>query len=316
MAINILCATDNNFAPYCGIMLTSLLENNRENNICIYLLVDETFSTTEQKKYMQLTTKHNQQLHIVTVDNKLLDGMPFFDLNHPITLPTYYRLLAGRLLPAHVHKIIHIDCDAIIAGNLKPLWDINLEGKAIACVKDCWINFSDDFHNRLGYSNAEGYFNAGVLVMNLDYWRTNGLDTRMEAYLQQHHDSLKYMDQDLLNGVLHSEKLWLPERYNFQPKFLLKCYWELYSDSFRDTLAQEYRQAVIVHYIGSVKPWQFYYHGWPFDKLWNHYCNISMWRKCRVRRPYKIYLKQMAKRILVPAQVRQQHELIWQTIAD
>ena len=31
--INILCATDNGYAPYCGIMLTSLLENNKESSV-------------------------------------------------------------------------------------------------------------------------------------------------------------------------------------------------------------------------------------------------------------------------------------------
>lgn len=316
MPINILCATDNNFAPYCGIMLTSLLENNRESNLCIYTLVDRSFPPIERKKYMQLAAKYNQQLHIMTVDNDMLDGMPLFDIKHPITLPTYYRLLAARLLPDHVHKIIYIDCDAIVARCLKPLWDTNLEGKAIACVKDAWIHFCDDFHNRLGYSNAEGYFNAGVLVINLDYWRTHGLDTRIATYVQQYHDSLTYMDQDLLNGVLHGEKVWLPERYNFQTQYLLNRYWERYSDTFRNTLVQEYRQAAIVHYIGIVKPWQFRYHGYPFDRLWNCYCNISLWRRCRVRRPRRLYLEQLVKRILMPTREQQRLKQKWHIIAD
>lgn len=36
-SINILCATDDNYAPYCGVMLTSLLENNKQYNIDIYI---------------------------------------------------------------------------------------------------------------------------------------------------------------------------------------------------------------------------------------------------------------------------------------
>lgn len=36
--MNIVCATDDNYVPLCGIMLTSLLENNRGSHVDIYIL--------------------------------------------------------------------------------------------------------------------------------------------------------------------------------------------------------------------------------------------------------------------------------------
>lgn len=35
--MNIVCATDDNYVPLCGIMLTSLLENNRGSHVDIYI---------------------------------------------------------------------------------------------------------------------------------------------------------------------------------------------------------------------------------------------------------------------------------------
>ena len=92
--MNILCATDINFAPYCGIMLTSLLENNcREatNDVNVYVLVDKSFTPTEKNKYKKLCTRYGAQLYLITVDNQLLPPLPIYDIHqHPITIPTYY----------------------------------------------------------------------------------------------------------------------------------------------------------------------------------------------------------------------------------
>jgi stage IV sporulation protein A len=68
MSINVICATDNDFAPYCGVMLTSLFENNRKSKLSVFVLVDESFSSRNQRRYMQLGAKYGQALHIVKVD--------------------------------------------------------------------------------------------------------------------------------------------------------------------------------------------------------------------------------------------------------
>lgn len=316
--MNILCATDNHFAPFCGIMLTSLFENNRReavsDDINVYVLVDNTFSPIQKHKYQKLCSRYGMRLHIIVVDNRILPPLPLNDIHHPITLPTYYRLLAGKLLPTTVHKTIYLDCDIIVAQNLRPLWDISLDGKPLACVRDCLLNFDQPHCARLGYNPNEGYFNAGMLVINLDYWRQNDIETRLADYAQKHYDKLHYMDQDLLNGALHGQVLWLPERYNFQPPFLLNDYWNQYPTDYHNTLVQEYHQAAIIHYIGISKPWHFSYRGSPFHTLWDHYRKISPWRHCRHYKPLRQYLRQTAKRLIHPDRVRRKLEQTWHNI--
>ena len=316
--MNILCATDINFAPYCGIMLTSLLENNcREatNDVNVYVLVDKSFTPTEKNKYKKLCTRYGAQLYLITVDNQLLPPLPIYDIHqHPITIPTYYRLLANRLLPSEVHKIIYLDCDIIVARSLLPLWNINLDGKPLACVRDCVLNYDNRHYTQLGYNPDDGYFNAGVLVINLDYWRQNNIEARLTDYAQQHYDSLIFMDQDLLNGTLHGEVLWLQERYNFQPRFLFNKIWNLYSTDYHNTFVHEYQNAVIVHYIGKDKPWHFSYRGLPFDTLWDYYRTKSLWRSCRIYNPLRLYLRQTLKRLLFPARVQRRHKQFWHDI--
>lgn len=42
MKINIVCATDDNYVPYCDIMQTSLFENNRTHDIAVYVMYHQT----------------------------------------------------------------------------------------------------------------------------------------------------------------------------------------------------------------------------------------------------------------------------------
>ena len=113
---NILCATDDNYVPYCGIMLTSLFENNKGLNFCIYILV-EHLSNKSKSEFATLAKKYSQNIEIITVDGEKLKECPIRTGDH-VSIVTYYRLLAPILLPSDVDKILYLDCDMIINGNI------------------------------------------------------------------------------------------------------------------------------------------------------------------------------------------------------
>ena len=311
MAINIVCSTDNRFAPYCGVMLTSLFENNRKSKLSVYVLVDELFSKCNRQKYLQLGKKYNQNLHIVTVDKNLTEDFPINHSFYRITLPTYYRLMASRLLPDEVSKAIYLDGDLIVTGSLESMWAIDIEGKAIAGVRDAWMTFENNSFDHLEYDREQGYFNAGVVILNLDYWRQHHTESQLIDFIQKRHNNLPYMDQDVLNGVLHNNKVWLPERYNLMTKNLMKAYWVDYPDHYHNTLMEELRQVVIVHYCGKIKPWHYRYDGGPFHKEWEHYRRLSPYKHCRIRKPVIKYLKRRVKDLLFPTKRQKRIAATW-----
>ena len=312
MSINVICATDNDFAPYCGVMLTSLFENNRKSKLSVFVLVDESFSSRNQQKYKQLGTKYGQALHIVKVDSKQTADFPVNQSFYHISQPTYYRILATQLLPREVSKVLYLDCDIIVAGSLEPMWATDLEGKAIAGVKDGWMTFENNSYDHLHYDRKYGYFNAGVVMLNLDYWRQHDIETRLLNYIRENHDNLPYMDQDVLNGTLHESTEWLPERYNLQTKNLYKAYWTDFPEHYQNTLMQELSQAVIIHYCGRHKPWNYRYSGGPYHSLWEHYRRLSPYKCCRVRRPIGKYLKRRTKDLLFPSKREKRLAATWQ----
>ena len=87
------------------------------------------------------------------------------------------------------------------------------------------------------YSPSLGYFNAGVLLVNLRYWRENNLSESFFEIINKYPERLRYHDQDVLNIVLKEIKLTLPLKYNVQHGYFFKdpliCL--LYTSHFRKT---------------------------------------------------------------------------------
>lgn len=288
----VLCATDNRYAPYCGIMLTSLLENNKDIGLKVYVLINGKISNSNKRKFQELSGYYGCFLEFVVVnEDSLSPFVPIFTTNHVITLPTYYRLLAAELLPSSVHRAVYLDCDMIVRGSLRPLLDVDLNDVAVAVVKDCVFNGQEEPFERLGYPKSFGYFNAGMLVMNLDYWRKYEVRSQLKAFIEKNYNSLFFMDQDALNGVLYSHKLLLPERFNLQTEFFYQKLWEGYPDFYRESLIRERDDAVVIHYCGSLKPWLFMFNGLAFHEEWEMYRKISLWKHCRSFLPLGRHLK-------------------------
>ena len=303
--IYILCATDDNYAPYCGIMLTSLFVNNKDCQFVVYVFVDGSLTEENVERYKRLGTKYGNDIKLKFVDESLVKRFPL-NKRVAITLPTYYRLLAADLLPDMIHRVIYLDCDALVVGDIKPLWNVNIDGIALAGVMDCALYF-DSLCNRLGYSVEYSYFNAGVLVLNLDYWRENCLTKKVVKFIFDNYSHLRWMDQDALNGTLYNVKLLLPARYNYSTRFFLKKFWENYSLERQKYYLEESGNIVIIHYQGN-KPWNYKGYGGPFFPVWEKYRRESLWRDCRNIKPLGKHIKHLVKRYLFTGLFRSQHQ--------
>ena len=310
----ILCATDNNYAPYCGIMLTSLLENNKDYRFCIYVANDGSISAKNEKRFSQLQSKYNCEIVLKVIDSSPLELFPLnkkisVDGHSWVTLPTYYRLLAADIFPSDVKSVLYLDCDILVVGDLGRLWEIDLSDKAIAGVID---DNSDGNCIRLGYSTELKYFNAGVSMYNLDYWRANNVFESFSKYANQsRREKLLMMDQDILNGSFLNKKILLPERYNFMVTYLDKSCWANYTEAFREELVGESKEAAVIHYDTGIKPWDFRYYGFPFWKTWDDWRRRSLWKEAHITKPKKEYFRFILKRILVQKSLIRKRSSLW-----
>lgn len=271
--MNILCATDDNYVPYCGIMLTSLFENNKEQDIVVYLMT-AGLNKKNIVDFEKLANQYKQEINIILVDNIALKNCPIRIGDH-VSIAAYYRLLAPILLPDSVDKVLYLDCDMIINKSLNDLYNINVENYALGAVLDEDFQ-NQDKYDRLQYDYEKGYFNSGMLLMNLDYWRKNNVMVRCLDYIDKNSDKILFHDQDTLNVVLQDEKKLLSITYNFQTGFVYTRY-NFSKELFSQICKTIKNIPVILHYTGPGKVWAVGSKH-PYVEYYLYYRSISLWK--------------------------------------
>ena len=270
--------------------------HNKQCEFDIFHLTDSSWTDDETEKFEKLSERFGSRFHVQVVDSSLMAGFPKLPR---LTLPTYFRLLAPSILPATVHKVLYLDADMIVNGDIRPLWNQDLDGLAIAGVSD-WAFYRHDNYDRLCYGREWGYYNAGVTLFNIDYWRENNLSERVMKWIVENHDRILWMDQDAINAVAHDKRLDLPLTYNFQAFFLFEEGWSFYDESMKKFIKKTYRHPVIIHFNGQRKPWTLDYEGYPFGTYWVYYRKrlmegIAFFSVLRAKCRMKIWLKSKSR---------------------
>ena len=246
--MDILCCTDTNFVIPLGVMLYSLCVNDNGNELHFHIIIDDTVTEQQKEELLTVVTgKGDISFYLINIEN-IKKFLIVKVENFPI--PIYYRLLVAKILPTTIRKILYLDEDMIVRHNLSELWNMPLEEVAVAAVP----NQSDcgRFWERLNYEKSNGYFNSGVLLLNLDYIRTHHLTDSFIDYIKNYPERLLCPDQDVLNFVLKDSKLTLPVRYNAQEGFYRVPPENVFGnvDEFIEDILNPY----VVHYTKD-KPW-------------------------------------------------------------
>lgn len=251
--MTIVLATDDNFAQHCAVTMRSVLDHNRD--VEFYILTE---GLTAENVGRLRNVAVSCPLNVCKVDSEALGGFPMPEVKtEKISIATYYRLFISNLLPASVGKVLYLDCDIVVRGSLRELWETDMTGKALAAVHypDCPTMRKNCM--RLGIAEDLGYFNAGVLLMNLDYWRTHDLPQRYFNFIAEGKYPLRQRDQDVLNAVNCNETLSLTWKYNVMGNELETIKEIVEGKQLEYVESLEKVEPVIVHFSFRLKPWEF-----------------------------------------------------------
>ncbi len=286
-SIHIVCSTDTNYAAYCGVMLTSVLESNPRNRFVIHILTDG-LSDEDTLRFHQLSARYGCIIDIHTLTPQHLSGLP--ERIGKWARSICFRLFAPDILPPEVTRVIYLDCDIIVDTDLAPLWQTDLTGMACGAVteeeglnSDLMLGVLNVVHN---LDPGRRYFNSGVMLMDFDMIRASGLHHKALDLIRRKGSSLSCPDQDALNIVMRHQWKELSLRWNVQSRFFLKNYFKLLRDEDRELMLAiaSRRLRGIIHFTGTTHPWdkdslQFH----PFWYKWDRHLRRSPWRKnCRI----------------------------------
>ena len=276
--MNIALCTDEKYSFPCGVCITSILENNKEEECNIYILTTGLKPKTRQK-FIELEEKYQQHIEIKIIDSKIFDNLKICD-RFPKSI--YFRFLLPQLL--NEKKVIYFDCDIIITESLRELWQTDIEAYACGVVED---QMSDDIRiqNRIGLNKY--YFNSGMLIMNLAYWRKNQIAKELIDFIYNNPEKCVYPDQDALNCILYDKVKFLEYKYNYQALFYLPKEDTFLHKKKWNNLILKKNTPVVIHYTNYTKPWiRSCNH--PQKGQFVKYQAISPWRDIKIKSPYTI----------------------------
>lgn len=272
--IYILCSTDDKYVPWCGIMLTSLFESNLGEHFVVFLL-ESGLNEKNISSFKLLAERYGAEIRFVPINIDLLDGVTIRE-GDTVSLATFYRLLAPRFLPENLKKVIYLDCDIIIDGAIRPLWETPIDGFALGAVIDESF-YKDELYQRLNYPKDASYVNAGVELLNLQYWRENRCVERCIECVHANQDILTLYDQDAINKVLHREIKHIHPTWNFQHGFLLSWQYGYYTGELKQQIDNCTHNPVIIHFDGRSKPWHKDSQH-PYTSYFLYFKDRSLWK--------------------------------------
>jgi lipopolysaccharide biosynthesis glycosyltransferase len=129
-------------------------------------------------------------------------------------------------------------------------------------------NYEDEARKALGLPEGTKYFNSGVLLINLSFWRKNNVAERAISFVRNNPDKVQYWDQDALNAILINQWVELPTCWNWQ-------YW------WRTSYPETEQEPAIVHFITSDKPWH-WSNSHIFKQEYHQYRIKTPWRRYKL----------------------------------
>ncbi|WP_161568302.1 glycosyltransferase family 8 protein [Anaerobacillus alkaliphilus] len=240
--MNIVSTSNDQYSQHLGVMLQSLFENTINKEQLNIFIIDGGISEKNKKRLNMVANKYSKEITFLRPNLEITKDLPENSTIGYITNETYYRIILPKLLGKRTKKVLYIDCDVIITGDIGELWNTDLKQHVVAAVDEsCSYNTRRKrrLKKELGLSKKSPYFNAGVLLLNFKKWRKEKVSEQLINYLSDH-PNLTLMDQDALNVVLNKEWLQLDYKWNYTP-----THWD----------ASIEVKPVIIHFAGWKKPW-------------------------------------------------------------
>lgn len=254
-----------------GVLITSILENNRDLKIAFHIFIDGSIALEENKKFMALLFSYNTSITIYGIDNSIFTGLD----DREFTIAAYYRFVIPYQLKNIASRCLYLDADIICLNSLDSFSNIAFAGTAACVVED----FELDKNNQpiLTVANT-GYFNSGMIYIDVQQWLHQQISEKCIALLREVNEhperkkvygyAFQCFDQDALNVILKDKAIHLAPSYNFLCNISLK------KNAKVEKIPVD---TIFLHYHGFNKPW----HEWcfhPLARYFRKYWKLSPWK--------------------------------------
>lgn len=255
--IFIATSADDNFALPATVMMRSVLDNLGGTPSVEFLVLDCGISAVNRWKMRRSLPAAWARVHFIAVEAEKLSA---FRVDGHVSSAAYARLMAGELLSARIERVLYLDGDLVALTDLAPLWQIDLHGHPLAAVQDPvagLVGQSAQMMHWQGWDVPCGtkVFNSGLMVLDLQRWRNEGLFERAIQVAREHPDRMRWWDQCALNYVVKGDFEVLNPTWNVLPHlYYAPNSAEVIYD--KETIEQCLEQPKVLHFSGGRRPWK------------------------------------------------------------
>jgi lipopolysaccharide biosynthesis glycosyltransferase len=254
--INIVLAADDNYAQHVTVTMASVLLNSGKKKSINFYLLSDNISSTNIDKISSTVNKLCGNIEFLNIQSENFEKI--YTSGH-VSRAAYFRLDAANILPKSIKKVIYLDADLLVYGDIDKLWNIDMGKMPIAAVADYGIMASKRLRRQkngyFGLPFNAPYFNSGVLILNLDLWRENNYSQKVIECASNNRFSNH--DQDALNKIFMNDWYELPLCWNVIPPIFNLFFKILSKSAFRKDAIKAKKNPSIFHYAGSYKPWKY-----------------------------------------------------------
>ena len=239
--IPILFSTDDTYVPFLDVAILSLIENaSKEYDYKIIIL--NTGLNEESINRVKRNERTGFTIEFIDISKQVEDIKSRLKHVYHFSVAAYYRLFIASLFPQY-EKVIYLDCDVVVLGDVSKLYQIELGDNILGASPEQFVQNTPEFRlyaeKALGV-NPDGYVNSGVLLMNLEEFRKCDIENKFIKLITEYDFDLLDPDQAYLNFLCDGKIHVLTNGWNKEPMNL--------------ALTGEKN---IVHYALYKKPWQF-----------------------------------------------------------
>lgn len=245
LRIPIFLASDDNYAPFAATMMFSVLENTQA--VIDFYILDGGISEIN-RAFIRKALERFSHKTLTYFDMSAYGLERFPDVKH-YSLNTFSRYFISSLQP-DLGKVLYLDVDIIVKGDIVGLYAQDLEGKPVGAVLE---DFYEGNYTRLkqdiypAYDGGDCYFNAGVMLMDVQKLIAGGYEEKMVSLTVELSDKLNCPDQDVFNILFSHNFKVLDYKYNFMPELA-----GMLRKKHPETQSLE---PIVVHYTVG-KPWK------------------------------------------------------------
>ena len=241
--IPIFFAIDDAYTLFLAVALRSLLDNaSKDYNYCIKIL--HTNVVEEHKNQIKKYESENVSIEFVDLNYYIEKVQNKLYTRDYYTNTTYFRLFLPELYPQY-DKVLYLDSDIIVVGDISELYNTDMGTNLVAAAPDDIIQknkvFQDYAELVVGVAKYQYYFNAGVLLMNLDELRKFKFQEKFLYLLEKFKFSVA-QDQDYLNRLCKGRVT------------LISHDWDVMPYVNDETKPEDIK---LIHYNFAYKPWYF-----------------------------------------------------------